>query len=76
MLVVTRREGQKILIGPIGNPTGYIQVMRIKGDRVRIGVHLPDRVVIMREEVVEQAMKDADSERKSGTEKPKGRAAG
>jgi sRNA-binding carbon storage regulator CsrA len=36
MLVITRREGEEVVIGDPSNPIGVIRIATIKGDRVRI----------------------------------------
>ena len=50
MLVVTRTEGQSILIGDDLKLT----VMGSKGGQVRFGINAPEEVVILREEVAER----------------------
>ena len=37
MLVLTRTEGQKIIIGPLEKPIGEIIVTDIRGGRVQLG---------------------------------------
>lgn len=49
MLVLTRKEGQKIMVGDI-----EIMVVAIDGNKVRIGVEAPTDVPIFREEVDER----------------------
>jgi len=54
MLVLTRREGESILIEL---PTGErieVTVLGIKGNQVRIGTDAPDEISIVREELLEQ----------------------
>jgi carbon storage regulator len=48
MLILTRREGQKILMG-----RGLIQITVIKADRgnIKIGFHAPSNIDIEREEI-------------------------
>ena len=50
MLVLTRRPGQSIRIGP----NVEVRVVRIEGDRVVIGVAAPRHVAVVRAELVEQ----------------------
>jgi carbon storage regulator len=59
MLVLTRKEGERILIGE--NVT--VTVVRIAGGVVRIGVEAPAEVAIMRQEIKDQidAANDARS---------------
>ena len=47
MLVLTRRDGQKIVLPALGVT---FTVVRIEGDRVRIGVEAPKDVKILRNE--------------------------
>jgi carbon storage regulator len=50
MLVLTRREREVIHIGP----DVTISVVRVSGDKVRIGIEAPDSVKIFRGEVLER----------------------
>ena len=50
MLVLTRREGQRIRIGQ----DCYLEVIRITPNTVRIGFAAPDGVVIVREELLDE----------------------
>jgi Carbon storage regulator (could also regulate swarming and quorum sensing) len=47
MLVLSRREGEKIIIGD----SITITVVRMSGDKVRVGVEAPDDVLILRSEL-------------------------
>jgi len=47
MLVLTRRQGQRIRI----NDDIHVVVLDSRGDRVRLGIVAPDHVVVHREEV-------------------------
>ena len=47
MLVLSRRENERIKLGN----SIILTVVRIAGDRVRIGVEAPSDVVILREEL-------------------------
>lgn len=48
MLTLSRKEGERIIIG-----NGItIEVVKILGNRVKIGVRAPSDVVILREELV------------------------
>lgn len=49
MLVLSRKPGEKIVIG--GNIT--ITVVEVKGNRVRLAFKAPDEVCIMRSELIE-----------------------
>jgi carbon storage regulator len=50
MLVLSRKEGQRIMIG--GNVV--ITIVESRGERVRIGVEAPSNVPIHREEVFQR----------------------
>jgi carbon storage regulator len=50
MLVLTRRSGQSIRIGP----NVEVRVVRIEGDRVVLGIAAPRHVAVVRAELVEQ----------------------
>lgn len=49
MLVLTRRRNQKILVGNI-----EITLVRIEGDKVRIGIVAPPEVSIVRAELLDR----------------------
>lgn len=48
MLVLTRKTEQKIRIGK----NILITVLRVQGDSVSIGIHAPEKLKIIREELV------------------------
>lgn len=50
MLVLTRKVGQRILIGDDITLT----VVRIDGNQIRIGIEAPADVIVRREELVRQ----------------------
>jgi carbon storage regulator len=50
MLVLTRRPGQSIRIGP----NVEVRVVRIEGDRVVLGIAAPRHVAVVRAELIEQ----------------------
>ena len=54
MLVITRREGEEVVIGDPKNPIGVVRIASVKGDRVRIAFDFPRDVEINRREVAEQ----------------------
>jgi carbon storage regulator len=51
MLVLTRRENERIVID--GRIT--VTVVRVQGDRIRIGIEAPQEVPIMRGELLASA---------------------
>jgi carbon storage regulator len=50
VLVLTRRSGQSIRIGP----NVEVRVVRIEGDRVVLGIAAPRHVAVVRSELVEE----------------------
>jgi carbon storage regulator len=73
MLVLTRKKGERILIGE----DIVITVIETRGDEVRIGIEAPARIKVHRDEVaraVAAANRDAastDAERLAGLLAPK-----
>lgn len=58
MLVITRREGEEVVIGDPANPIGIVRIASIKGDRVRIAFDFPRAVDVHRREVADQIVQD------------------
>jgi len=54
MLVITRREGEEVVIGNPAAPLGVVRIAAIKGDRVRIAFEFPREVAVHRREVADQ----------------------
>jgi len=54
MLVITRREGEEVVIGDPRNPLGVVRIASIKGDRVRVAFEFPREIDVHRREVAEQ----------------------
>ncbi len=54
MLVITRREGEEVVIGDPRNPIGVVRIANIKGDRVRVAFDFPREVQVHRREVADQ----------------------
>ena len=54
MLVLTRKMGEKILIGD----NVVIEIVRVQGNRVWIGLDAPASVKILREEIADKAKKE------------------
>lgn len=50
MLVLSRKERERIKIGP----DIWITIVRIQGDKVRIGIEAPDHVQVLRGELTEE----------------------
>jgi carbon storage regulator len=57
MLVITRREGEEVVIGDPTNPLGVIRIASIKGDRVRIALDFPREVAVHRREIATEIAK-------------------
>ena len=56
MLVITRREGEEVVIGDPANPAGVVRVASIKGDRVRLAFSFPREIDVHRREVADQIL--------------------
>jgi carbon storage regulator len=67
MLILTRKTGEKIIIG--GGIT--ISVIEVRGDQVRIGVDAPKTVKVHREEVFEAIKSENQAAAASKTVLPK-----
>lgn len=50
MLVLTRKPGERIHIGP----DVIVTIVRVQGDKVRVGIEAPGSIEVHREEVLEQ----------------------
>lgn len=59
MLVLSRKESEKIMLGE----TIVLTIVRVTGDRVRLGIEAPDDMLILRKELepdqVNEVKKDA-----------------
>jgi len=58
MLVITRREGEEVVIGDPRNPIGIVRIASIKGDRVRIAFEFPRTIDVHRREVADQILEE------------------
>lgn len=74
MLVITRREGEEIVIGDPRNPIGIVRIASIKGERVRVAFDFPRDVEINRREIADQIAGEEPSV--VGTIKPASVSAG
>ena len=54
MLVITRREGEEVVIGDPKNPIGVVRIASVKGERVRIAFDFPRDIQINRREIADQ----------------------
>lgn len=59
MLVITRREGEEVVIGDPRNPIGIVRIASVKGERVRIAFEFPRDVEIHRREIADQIIQQA-----------------
>ena len=58
MLVITRREGEEVVIGDPRNPIGIVRIASVKGERVRIAFDFPREVDIHRREIADQILEE------------------
>lgn len=58
MLVITRREGEEVIIGDPSNPIGTVRIATIKGDRVRLAFSFPREIDVHRREVAEEILRN------------------
>ena len=72
MLVITRREGEEVVIGDPAAPLGIVRIATIKGDRVRIAFEFPREVAVHRREVADQILQDQDKKNIIGQIRPAG----
>ena len=54
MLILTRRIGEKLMIGDDISVT----ILGVKGNQVRLGVHAPENVAIHREEIYDKIQEE------------------
>ena len=64
MLVITRREGEEVVIGDPKAPLGIVRIATIKGDRVRIAFEFPREIDVHRREVAKQII-EGEEDRQS-----------
>ena len=61
MLVITRREGEEVVIGDPSNPIGVVRIASVKGDRVRLAMDFPREIEVHRREVADQILAEKPS---------------
>lgn len=54
MLVLSRFEGERIVIVHPDGTRVFVDIIEVKGDKVRLGVTAPREVAIHRQEVMEK----------------------
>jgi carbon storage regulator len=59
MLVLSRRERQRIRLGD----SIVVTVIRVAGDRVRLGIEAPSNVLVLRDELDELTPEELKAER-------------
>ena len=61
MLVITRREGEEVVIGDPSAPIGVVRITTIKGDRVRVAFEFPRTIEVHRREIADQIVADGQN---------------
>ena len=64
MLILTRRAEERILIGD----DVVVSVLEIEGRRVKLGIHAPTKVSILREEIAARDTAPAENDERHGLE--------
>lgn len=54
MLVLTRLEGEAVVVGDPKKPIGVVRIASIRGDKVRVAFEFPRSVPVHREEVAKE----------------------
>ncbi len=54
MLLLTRKKGEKIVIGD----NVYVTVVEVKGDQVQIGIEAPEKIPVHREEIFKEIQEE------------------
>lgn len=72
MLVITRREGEEVVIGDPANPLGVVRVASIRGDRVRIAFDFPASIQVHRKEVAQEIVDSRANPGGQPVQKPSG----
>jgi carbon storage regulator len=70
MLVVSRKEGEEVVIGDPGSPLGVVRVASVKGERVRLAFDFPRHIKVYRRELAEEILHTGQQSAVVGTIKP------
>lgn len=65
MLVLTREVDQDVVIGDPANPLGYVRIMAIRGQKVRLGFEFPESIAVHRREVADEILAKSKEEKPS-----------
>ena len=66
MLVLSRRESERILVGG----SIVVTVVRVSGDKVRLGIEAPENVVVLRGELEPQLPGTSPASSSPGSSSP------
>ena len=66
MLVLTRRRGERVLIGE----DIHVTVVEVWGNQVRLGIHAPKDVRIVRDDLLQKLHENGESLRRERLDKP------
>lgn len=61
MLVVTRRQGEEIVVGDPAKPFATIKISKIQYDRVTVSLDFPKEMPVHRKEVAAAIVKEGKS---------------
>ena len=59
MLALTRRVGEEVVVGDPENPLGFMRVIQIHGDKVRLAFDFPRDTPINRRELADEKARNA-----------------
>lgn len=65
MLILTRKIGERILIGKDGEIR--LKVLGIRGGQVRLGIEAPKDIIVHREEIFHRIQNEIDHQQQSDT---------
>lgn len=65
MLALTRRIDEEVVIGDPANPLGFVRIVGVSGDRVRLAFEFPREVGVNRRELVESKAAEAAEAREA-----------